>query len=381
MVSVTSNNCDDEDEEEEDIYGPPPGNVPTSVVLGGAEDAPEDDHIDNYDMLDDVDDEYTLSEKMVHYLGGHVMPEHWTSCKAVLVFHAGASISKLATMTKESRDTATLEAYHLALSALDTSHFSPNALRFFRHMYRDKTKPINGLSVWRSYQGCRKEMRNVILPLFPTDFNTMKSGRGFHETINAVITKEYRKELTTRTKEPMTKDEADQELTPTYWEYKTKPWYFTLATKIYRRHMQVAPIVTDVAGDPASTPLSRAAQKRKAQYKLHPCANKKNGSSKSDLSSIIDVDTELEKRQKNKRKDTSVATALMTTNLTIRMAQMQELNLSLNFLDRMRMLIGDDEYTSRAKKLMSCLPDPETFKMEVVNSNVATTIESEPHNF
>ena len=102
-----------------------------------------------------------------------------------------------------------------------------------------------------------------------------------------------------------------------------------------------------------------------------------NGSSKSDLSSIINVDSELEKREKNKRKDTSVATALMTTNLTIRMAQMQELNLSLIFLDRMRMLIGDDEYTSRAKKLMSCLPDPETFKMEVVNSNVAT-IKSEP---
>jgi hypothetical protein len=66
----------------------------------------------------------------------------------------------------------------------------------------------------------------------------------------------------------------------------------------------------------------------------------------------------------------------MNTNLSIRMGQMQELNLSLNFLDRMRTIIGEDEYAARAKRLMSCLPDPETFRTEVIN--LEEPIKSEP---
>ncbi len=43
--------------------------------------------VDNYNMDcgSSDDDDFTLSEKMVHYLGGHVVPEHWTACKATLV--------------------------------------------------------------------------------------------------------------------------------------------------------------------------------------------------------------------------------------------------------------------------------------------------------
>ena len=72
MASVTSNIPDEaDDEEEEDLYGPPPPDtVPASVLVVRAVDAPDDEHIDNYDMLNDVDDDYTLSEKMVHYVGG-----------------------------------------------------------------------------------------------------------------------------------------------------------------------------------------------------------------------------------------------------------------------------------------------------------------------
>jgi hypothetical protein len=58
----------------------------------------------------------------------------------------------------------------------------------------------------------------------------------------------------------------------------------------------------------------------------------------------------------------------MNTNLTIRMGQMQELKESMNFLDRMRGIITDEEYTSRAKKLMACLPDPETYTTEVTST-------------
>ena len=68
----------------------------------------------------------------------------------------------------------------------------------------------------------------------------------------------------------------------------------------------------------------------------------------------------------------------MNTNLTICMGQMQELHESLNFLDHICLVIGDEEYAARAKRLMSCLPpDPETYKTEVVNTKIAT-IKSEP---
>ena len=71
-------------------------------------------------------------------------------------------------------------------------------------------------------------------------------------------------------------------------------------------------------------------------------------------------------------------TAVMNTNLTICMGQMQELKESLNFLDHICLVIGDEEYAAaRAKRLMSCLLDPETYKTEVVNTKIAT-IKSEP---
>jgi hypothetical protein len=32
---------------------------------------------------------------MVHYVGGHVLPEHWVACKAALVFHAGSTTTEV----------------------------------------------------------------------------------------------------------------------------------------------------------------------------------------------------------------------------------------------------------------------------------------------
>jgi hypothetical protein len=37
---------------------------------------------DKYDM--DGNDKYLLSDKMVHYIGGHIPPERWPACKACL---------------------------------------------------------------------------------------------------------------------------------------------------------------------------------------------------------------------------------------------------------------------------------------------------------
>ena len=82
--------------------------------------------------------------------------------------------------------------------------------------------------------------------------------------------------------------------------------------------------------------------------------------------------------KKNKRKEASVVTAVMNTNLTICMGQMQELNKPLNFLDCICLVIGDEDYAARTKKLMpSSLPDPEMYRTEIVSTKTAT-IKSKP---
>jgi hypothetical protein len=308
--------------------------------------------------------------KMVHYVGGHIVPEHWVACKATLVFHAGSTTSKLATMTKINREKATLESYNSVLSNLDPMAFKLYAIAFLRHSFREKDKPMTGDALYRYYLDSRNAMRSLILPLFPTDFSTMKSGEGFQKSVNAAFTKMYRKDLTCRTKDRMTIEQADQEIPPTYWEYKKKPWYFGLAVKVFRRDPHLAPNVNDVADDAANLPVSRAALKRKSQYKSH---GKTMESDSIPKVVVVDVDAESEKAQTIIRKKASVTMHIMNSNLTIRMGQMQELKESMNFLDRMRGIIGDKVYTTRAKKLMACLPDPESYTTEVTSTKELVT--------
>jgi hypothetical protein len=75
---------------------------------------------------------------------------------------------------------------------------------------------MNGVSVYRLFQGTRAAIRNQVLPILPTNFNSLKSGRGFHESVNAAITKEYYKTLLTRKVNPMTKEEAEQDTPPMF---------------------------------------------------------------------------------------------------------------------------------------------------------------------
>ena len=51
-------------------------------------------------------------------------------------------------------------------------------------------------------------MRSMIVPLLPKSFRCMKSGRGFHETCQAVIVKEFRREVVAKKKKTVA--EADQ---------------------------------------------------------------------------------------------------------------------------------------------------------------------------
>ena len=84
----------DNEPDDDDLSNRQNDSLPTSVLILPLEDAVDDGHIDRYDMLDDVDEVFSLSEKMVHYVGGHIMRQHWTACKAVLVFQAGANVCK-----------------------------------------------------------------------------------------------------------------------------------------------------------------------------------------------------------------------------------------------------------------------------------------------
>ena len=90
----------------------------------------------------------------------------------------------------------------------------------------------------------------------------------------------------------------------------------------------------------------------------------KNESPRFESRVVIDVDAEAEKEQKKKRKEATVATGRMNTNLAIRMGQMQELKESMNFLERMRPLIGEKELADKSIALMTCLPNPETYMKE-----------------
>ena len=82
---------------------PPPGQLASPVTAGTTIDVPvigdAENFTDNYYDLDaEGGDDYTLCQKMVHYCGGHIVPEHLPACKAVLVFHAGCAICKLSSI-------------------------------------------------------------------------------------------------------------------------------------------------------------------------------------------------------------------------------------------------------------------------------------------
>ena len=116
-------------------------------------------------------------------------------------------------------------------------------------------------------------MRNQLLPLFPKDFVTIKSGRGFHESCNDVYAKAYRDEMAKMKRGPVlkyTKPEVDAMLPPHLWEYSKTPLIFGLSMKIFRRDPQLAPNVADVLTDVANIPISRVEMKRQKQAAAFP---------------------------------------------------------------------------------------------------------------
>jgi hypothetical protein len=120
------------------------------------------------------------------------------------------------------------------------------------------------------------------------------------------------------------------------------------------------------------------------QYKLHAGINTSVAGAEKKLvpvNDVIDVNAEVGREQKRKRKTSLFTANVMTSNLTIRMGQMKELKEEFNFLDRMRVIIGEEEYAISSKKLLACMPDPQTYTTEVSSSKDLTmAMKTEPVN-
>ena len=321
----------------------------------------DDYHLDSSECSGDGD-EYTLSEKMVHYVGGRVAPEHWTACKATIVFHAGAHTSKLVVMNKAGKESACLATYQAAISALNSDFFSAEAIAFFSHSFKKKDEPMGAEALYRYYQDSRNKMRSLIIPLFPVSFASMKSGKGFHESCNAVFVSAYRKELM-RTKR-MSKEEADQELPPHFWEYRKNPWFLALAVKVFRRDPQLAPNVAEVMTDKENLPVSRAnllriKQKKAAAFiKVEHAAKKKVYGQADTLSLKI-------KRNVARAKVHTARALELQSNVALCLGKIRELESAMNLLDRMRPIIGEDQYSQRVASVAASFPVFATFNADV----------------
>ena len=215
--------------------------------------------VDNYDLDCEGGDDYTLSQKMVHFCGGIILSEHWAACKAVLCFYAGAATSKLNSMTKLVKEAACLQLYKASVAALDPVNFCDGSRAFFLRSFRKKDEPVSAEHLYRYYLDSRLKMRNLIIPFFPKNLVTMKSGKGFHESCNEVYVKAYRQEMTKSTHRGApryTPLQVDSMFPPPMWEYTKMPWFLGLAVKIFRRDPQLAPNVADVLGDVNNLPVS-----------------------------------------------------------------------------------------------------------------------------
>ena len=357
--------------------------------------------IDNYNLDCEGGDDYTLSQKMVHYCGGIILSEHWAACKAVLCFQAGASTSKLNSMTKLVKEAACLELYKASNAALDPLNFCDGSRAFFLRSFRKKDEPVSAEHLYRYYLDSRLKMRNLIIPFFPKDLVTMKSGKGFHESCNAVYVKAYRQEMaksTHRGAPKYTPLQVDSIFPPPMWEYTKMPWFLGLAVKIFRRDPQLAPNVADVLGDVSNLPVSRAELKRRKQVELLAEKRRKESPASDGTSGVgatagystprggddnsnsvhgchvvaagvnprvtATANAAVEKKILWAKVLTSKSIA-ENTNIAKRMGKMEELEKGMSLLDKMRRVIGEEAYVAKVQAVLAAFPAFDTFHTEV----------------
>ena len=337
---------------------------------------PEDDcFIDNYAINDEHDN--SLSERIVHYVGGYVQREHWAACKATLAFHAGAITSKSVVTNKASMEQYCLTTYNSLVSSLDSTFFGDDARAFFLHSFKKKDQPMTAHALYRYYNDSRSKMRSVIIPLLPANYATMKSGKGFHETFNQVFVNAFRKELM-RTK-GISVEEANQVLPPPYWEYKKLPWFFGLCVKIFRKDPQLAPDVKEVMLDKSNETVSRAKLIRARQYR-HRATNSLSSPSLSSSDEALPCTSKKKQKVKREQVDeedkenrTRIAWARVnsakalqvSSKVASRLGRFDEVIKTLDILDRMRPVIGESVYTARVDAALASLPDPTSYTREI----------------
>lgn len=329
---------------------------------------------DNYDLEESTsDDDYTLSDKMAHYIGGHITQDHWHACKAVLVFHAGCMVCKLSPMSKAAMQNTCLEGYRSAVADLDCYHFGNDARAFFLSSFRKKDEPMSADSLYRYFQDSRNKMRSLLVPLLPPEFMTMKSGRGFHETCKDVVIKEFRKECVSR--EGITREEADQKLPAMFWQYKGQPWVFFLCVQIFRRHPQLAPNVSEVLQDIANVPESRAAMKRKAQIDRYNKSKKavkmvqqqQQEATTLQQHAVAMTDVEATNQRHATWAKVHMAKAMEeNANVARKLGEIEAVAKSLSILAKIRDVLGEEVYASRVKDIVASIPHPKSFAKECV---------------
>ncbi|KAI2500955.1 hypothetical protein MHU86_13500 [Fragilaria crotonensis] len=369
--------------------------VPTANLGSTADD---EEFTDNYEMLTGNTDQYSLSEQLVHHCGGAILPVHWTACKAVLVFHAGSGVSKLKTTAKKDKEAASLELYYNTIESLDEEHFDKDARDFFCHSFQKKDEPMPATSLYRYYLDSRAKVRNQVLPFFPRNLVTMKSGRGFHESCNEVYVKAFRDEMsTTKLRNgslKYTKEEIEDLFPPLHWEFTKSPWWFGLLVKIYRRDPQLALDVADVMKDPTNVPVSRgvlrAISKRKAQQKAHRGMSNTTAPSPPTDCSVLTSASDSVATPSSANVSSSRSVAVMhatsaainndrltwakvlaskahaeTANIAKRMGKMEELEKGMTLLKEMRPVIGEEMYADGVRNLHAALPNFKGFDTAV----------------
>ncbi|KAI2512245.1 hypothetical protein MHU86_2121 [Fragilaria crotonensis] len=376
--------------------------------------------LDNYELDEDVEDEmYSLSDKMVHYIGGEVLPEHWNACKAVLVFQAGCLVSKLNSMTKANMQLACLDAYKSSVSELDSIYFSTDSRIFFMASFRNKDQPMTGDALYRNFQESRKKMRMIIIPLLPASFTTMKSGKGFHETCNDLVVTLFRREVHKGTvaKPGIPWSDAEQLLPPHMWEYKKPPWSFLLCVKIFRKHIQLAPNVADVMDDVTNIVESRDIVKRNAQVAAYRTTQHKKKRANTAVNSsrikkefpddeddnrfvcpsdsassstvmpsksfTVAVRSEAVIAAETDRKHNAWAKVHMAkaieenANVAKKMAEFDAIEKKLMLLERFRGVMEDAEYNARVKEVLDTMPETKLFAKQC---EVVCIGEESPHD-
>ena len=255
-------------------------------------------------------------------------------------------------------------------------------------------------SVYRYYLDSRAKVRNQILPFFPRDYVTMKSGRGFHETCNKVYVKAFRLEMsTTKLRNgafKYTKDEVDDMLPPQHWEFTKSPWLYGLMVKIYRRDPQLALDVSDVMKDRTNAPVSRAVLRRKSQhrarqYNADTAPSESAGTADSSVLTSSPGEeiavlmhhpapTSAHQDKLLWAKVTAAKAHAEATNIAKRMGKMEELEKAMALLDKMKGIIGEEKYASQVCSIFAAMPNFQSFDtaVDIVHVGSAAAVDRTP---